>query len=243
VVGWYENVTVFRKYQECPEHLIGKRNLPIRNDKWSHICRCKKDAAVLLPVENRNFEIPPEGSKSWGFGRSNVWYAGATRDSKFREQVKNYIAEYENFSVKKRKTPRVPHYQPDIEKRYQIEAAAIEAVESHYNRQGYITVDVSAQKKGWDIEAILNGSILKIEVKGLSGSDIGFELTPNEYQKMKALPKDKYRVCVLTEALGEKPVLHHYLYDDGVKMLVDICTEAQLGVQERTGAKIAPYMI
>ena len=83
---------------------------------------------------------------------------------------------------------------------------------------------------------------MKIEVKGLSGPDIGFELTPNEYKKMKTLPKEQYRICVLTSALSEELALYHFSYDSEINMLVEIYTKAQLRVQERTGARISDRM-
>jgi hypothetical protein len=59
---------------------------------------------------------------------------------------------------------------------------------------------------GWDLEAILPDKLLKIEVKGLSQEEILIELTPNEYDKMKKY-KDNYRIAVVTNALGENPLL------------------------------------
>ena len=43
---------------------------------------------------------------------------------------------------------------------------------------------------------------LKVEVKGVSAADIYFELTPNEYKKLKEHAAD-YRVCVVCDALTE----------------------------------------
>lgn len=43
-----------------------------------------------------------------------------------------------------------------------------------------------------------------IEVKGLSGSDVTIELTPNEYDKMW-LHRDRFVLFALTDALSSSP--------------------------------------
>jgi hypothetical protein len=42
---------------------------------------------------------------------------------------------------------------------------------------------------------------LRLEVKGLSGSEIGVELTPNEYEQMQKW-QDSYYVCIVINALS-----------------------------------------
>ncbi len=248
IIGWYKNATVFRSYQDCPDNLIGKRNLPYKRDKWSYIFMAELENSILLPISKRRFEIPPKGSDSWGFGRSNVWYASDERDVKFKKAVIKYLTstekqlvEVEKEGVKKnvKKFARVPHYQHDIEKRHQIEVAAMEAVENYYHKDGWVTIDVSAQNKGWDIEVIKGKEMLAIEVKGLSGSNVGFELTPREYEQMKLLsPKKIYRVCVLTEALTDTSKLFHFLYDRGSSSLISINRELKLRIEDRVAAKV-----
>lgn len=55
---------------------------------------------------------------------------------------------------------------------------------------------------GWDLEATLDNRKLKLEVKGLSGSELVVELTPNEYTKMNA-NRDTFRLCTVTSALTQ----------------------------------------
>ena len=79
----------------------------------------------------------------------------------------------------------------------------MDAVDNWYRRQGYDVIRVAAQNLGWDIEAVLKSgskkAILRIEVKGLSGSQVSVELTPNEFTKMQ-LHADTYKLCVVTNA-------------------------------------------
>lgn len=80
---------------------------------------------------------------------------------------------------------------------------------THYEQLGYETTSVEKDHVGWDLEARQGKRLLLLEVKGLSGHDVGFDLTPNEFEKMKA---NKYRICVLTDALSDKEHLHIFSY-------------------------------
>ncbi|WP_157640706.1 protein NO VEIN domain-containing protein [Burkholderia ubonensis] len=58
---------------------------------------------------------------------------------------------------------------------------------------------------------------LRVEVKGLSGSEVRVELTPNEYKQMLS-PKHRelYVVYVVTEALSAKPHAHIFYYNSEI---------------------------
>lgn len=61
IVGWYDNATVYRNRFEY-------------NGIYTTMT-CKANNAHLIPVENRNFEIPKAGKETdFGIGQSNVWY-------------------------------------------------------------------------------------------------------------------------------------------------------------------------
>lgn len=62
-----------------------------------------------------------------------------------------------------------------------------------------------------DRSAVAGRKTLKIEVKGLSGSDINTELTPNEY-KMLNKHRDDYRVTIVTNALRKDFSTDIFLY-------------------------------
>ena len=62
-------------------------------------------------------------------------------------------------------------------------------------------LSILKDNRGWDLEARRkDNEILLLEVKGHVGSTVQFELTPNEYEQLKR-NADKYRVCVVFEAL------------------------------------------
>ena len=126
-------------------------------------------------------------------GRSNVWYA--EESPAFVKEVLDFIKHYP-FGKKPPKPPR----QPDLLKRIAVGKKAVEVVSKHYSDLGYSLKSVEKDNVGWDLEATQGKVVLKLEVKGLSGSELTIELTPNEYKKLNA-HWASYRICVVTEAL------------------------------------------
>ena len=242
IIGWYRNATVFRKPQQCPSHLIGKRPLPRIDDKWTYRVIGKQSESVLLPEDERIFVVPRGTPTSNGFGRKNIWYAGFTRDNmEFRREVLNYIATREKQipEIVRRERAGVVRYQPDIEKRQKVEQLAMDTTQTWYREHGWVTEDVSDRNRGWDIEAKLGNRLLMIEVKGLSGEIIAFELTSREYEEMKRLsPQGSYYVCVVTNALNEERVLHHFIYHAEANELVDTNSGIRLQIQDKIAARI-----
>lgn len=62
---------------------------------------------------------------------------------------------------------------------------------------------MEADNIGWDLNAVQTSRqlALKLEVKGLSGSECRVDLTPNEYAKLQQ-HRESYRICVVTLALS-----------------------------------------
>ena len=102
--------------------------------------------------------------------------------------------------------------QIDPQRKAKIEKAAIDLTRDTFESEGYMVNSVEKDNLGWDLDATKNGVELHLEVKGLSGSDIGIELTPNEYRHVKR-KSSAYRICVVTEALG-KPILHVFSFSE-----------------------------
>ena len=98
VIGWYENSTVYRKYQEAP--IDSNRNFGDSKDQFGYWVTAKEEDCVCLPVDERALQAP---RGKGGIGQSNVWYA--QRQEKitieFREKVEKLISQYrasEDFS-------------------------------------------------------------------------------------------------------------------------------------------------
>ncbi len=56
-----------------------------------------------------------------------------------------------------------------------------------------------------------NDSVIYLEIKALAGGEVGVELTANEFKHMKK-HRNRYRVCIVTNALTKKPTLSIYGY-------------------------------
>jgi hypothetical protein len=191
VVGWYANATVYRNVQPPPAD--PKRR---HKDKTFHYYATASEAdAVLLQPDARLLEVP---RGSGGMGKSNVWYAD---DHKQHRQFRLDVLRF----VEKRRLPAADTggagpRQPDPLLRQKVEQAAVQVTTAHFARLGYTVDSVEKDNVGWDLDATRGRRALKLEVKGLSGSQVVVDLTPNEYAAMKDYP-DTYRVCVVTDAL------------------------------------------
>ena len=207
VVGWYKNATVFMQPQEAP---VGSKREHGGNIV-GYVTTTKAPEAFLIPTDERAIQIPQRGKGN--FGQSNMWYADDPANDTHRTIRQNVLDAIQNQELpaserrKLRETPR----QHDVLKRQRVEQAAIVLVSDHYRELGYEVVSVERDNVGWDLEATLDSRKLLLEVKGLSGTNLSVELTPNEYAKMKE-HTTAFRLCVVTEAL-ETPSLSIFQFN------------------------------
>jgi hypothetical protein len=92
---------------------------------------------------------------------------------------------------------------------------------------------------GWDLEALhpYSGDSLRVEVKGLFGSQMCVEMTRQEYEMMRKHKKN-YRVCIVTCALNKGArALHVFAYMEASQKWVDENDEP-LTIQEITSARL-----
>lgn len=138
----------------------------------------------------------PVPSGQGGIGQANIWYADDPKQHRqFRTDLLRYI------ETRRSPPPVAPgRAAPDPLHRQRVEEAAVRATWEYYSALGYSLDSVEADHVGWDLNALGAGRHLRLEVKGLSGSRVRVELTPNEYEAMQSC-RDSYRVCVVTEAL------------------------------------------
>ena len=98
-------------------------------------------------------------------------------------------------------------------------------------------VSLCKDNRGWDLEASKDGETLKLEVKGHLGNVIQFELTPNEYSKLKEFNK-AYRVCVVRSALNQADLsIFSPRCKNGKWYLVSSLNKEKIFLAERTGAR------
>jgi 5-methylcytosine-specific restriction endonuclease McrA len=95
IVGWYENATIHRTTQYTINREYNK-------DKFGFFAEANEDDCVLLPIEERTFEIPRSRSKGYGFGQSLLWYADEGTDEviEFRKKIVQYINDYNSILSK-----------------------------------------------------------------------------------------------------------------------------------------------
>lgn len=96
VVGFYNHATVYRHYQEAEFESGYIQSFSFEADQ---------ENCVLLPYKKRHCDsrwfVPLSGSgnKKYGFGRSNIWYAGGNTDNqdeiKYVERMLTYIENYQ----------------------------------------------------------------------------------------------------------------------------------------------------
>jgi uncharacterized protein DUF3883 len=203
VVGWYKNATVYRKKRKTPTD----SNRVYRNYHIDYVAVADKNNCKLLDIDERIIKVP---RGKGGMGHKNIWYS--KDNPRFIGLVEDYILNEVVPTNEEKKKHKGSPRQPNLEKRDEVEKAAIKLVTEHYERKNYSVISVETENLGWDLEAKYNETTLLLEVKGLSGIDIIAELTPNEYKKMN-LEKNKYsyRLCIVTCAL-DAPKLSIFSY-------------------------------
>jgi hypothetical protein len=203
VVGWFRNATVYGTWQKAPSG-SGRRHNGL--DCGYFVTASSKDA-VLVPPDERVFSIPQRGKGN--FGQSNVWYADdAEQHRELRRNILRYTASRQLPDALTAGDSR--RIQPDQFLRQRIERIAVETTAAYFANLGYRVQSVERDNVGWDMNAVLGGRDLRLEVKGLSGPQLVVDLTPKEHSAMTEY-RSSYRLCVVTTALAE-PTLSVFAY-------------------------------
>ena len=100
VVGFYKNATVYRYYQECTFPGVDGNDYI-----QAYTFLAEKKNCVLLPYQERfsngNWFVPTSGKMgySFGYGHSNIWFAGSdTYNMDEINYVNKMIENIENYS-------------------------------------------------------------------------------------------------------------------------------------------------
>lgn len=203
IIGWYKNARVYRK----PQTSSPSMNRVYERQSLDFITSAKTvDCHVLCP-DQRTFAIPQ--GPGWKGTSGNVWYADNNGNRSFVKKVRAYIKGLASLPPIKEKYERIGGGRsPDPEKRRKVEKRAIKAATRHFENMNYDVKTVEQDYVGWDLEAtIKKKSLLRVEVKGLSGVEPVVDLTPNEY-KMMMKYKSSYRIFIMTKALSSSPKCH-----------------------------------
>lgn len=98
-------------------------------------------------------------------------------------------------------------FQPDPDKRKEVEEAAIEIVTEIYLNRDWHVESVEQDKVGYDLHCIKGSRVNCVEVKGVSGNAEDFILTANELSKAKS--DEDFVLIVVTNALLEPIAKKH----------------------------------
>ena len=217
VVGWYENATLMGKQVSRPEYKagVGFRH-DVQGTKFSYAI--KSDNAFFVPLEARTAPFSHTSVKQAKFS----YLIGPDVDTTAAKAEVLAILDAELARLK----PLViaqpnPANAPDElendidplgsfgtpEHRRNVELAAERAATAELERLGYRVIRRSDERGiGYDLQAVAKpgGSDLYVEVKGTSGPDRRFYMTPNEH---RASSMDGWRLAMVTDALGNPDVM------------------------------------
>lgn len=235
VVGWFDRARVYSNREHIS--LARKGGVTV-----NYQIEAAEDNAQLLEVEQRLFVIPTE-KKVGNLGQSPIWYGGTDL---FRELTRAYIRK--GSIPLTTKVAKGSPQQPDPDARKKIELAAIRHATQFYRSKlgGSRTVhSVEKDGVGWDLNVTAaNGEMLKVEVKGLSGSNVIVELTPNEYKQMCSNEnRQDYIVYIVTDADSSNARSHIFYHDkesSNRDNLVWVSGDGRsLKIDERIGARLS----
>lgn len=224
VVGWYKDATIYRnrqKFKKIPA-------LQKKNGIDGYRVKAEATNVRLLPIDERTFKIPRGKS---GMGQANVWYADKSKGEKTINDIKKIMADNK---VKAKRSKKL-----DPEKNARVEKVAIQTVVDYFERNGYEVDSVEKDNVGWDLQAESGKNKLRIEVKGLSGSRLIVDLTPNEYKAFsdKQL-NSNYRLCVVHSALTKPALLIcRYSIETG-GWIVEDAKDAKVEIKTKQSASI-----
>lgn len=200
IVGWYDDARVYVRARPQPRLING--------EAWPYSVETRAEQGFLLPTYARTFQIQSARTSEGGFGMSPTWYGTDAVNAHVWRYVQSLRA---GAAPASQKSPaKKPPINTDPEFRRKVEKAAVDHATAYFQSpEGgtYVVESVEPFGRGWDLEATKDGGELLIEVKGLQGSDLVCELTPNEYKKMMmSAHRDKYVIYVVNNALAQTPI-------------------------------------
>lgn len=168
VVGWHNNATVFRECQR--EDRPGLEG-------YGYYSRTRSEDIVVLPVNERIWEIPSDGS----FTHSNVCYVlkddGTAKGLSWQQRIINEIRAYSGPNAFQNQRPELEEeremrkryggqgYGLNAEQRKAVEDHAMKVAERYFAGKGY---DVKDEHKtaSYDFLCTKDGQEWYVEVKG-----------------------------------------------------------------------------
>jgi Domain of unknown function (DUF3883) len=187
VVGWYKDAKVLRNFAKSP----GKPR------KYHHLCSARASNCVLLPVQNREFDVPRGRGN---IGTSNAWYPldkdGEPRNPRWLGELLEFVRTYEGANLlfgpeaaaEEESTAAIESalarsqgqgFARTAEERKLLEAYAMKRAIQHFQNQNFDTEDVS-KSRPYDLKCTRRHKELHVEVKGTTTIGNAIILTSNE---------------------------------------------------------------
>lgn len=204
IVGWYKNAELLRK---------NVRHSPGKPRGYGHYCSANSHDCVLIPTDNREFEIP---SGKGGMGQSNVCYPlavnGAPKRSLWVQQALQFVDDYQAGDI-------LTHPEEDAEKesaeaiekafarskgqgfartpkeRRALEDHSMAAASKHFRHEGFEVEDVS-DRRSYDLLCRRGSEELHVEVKGTTTTGEAIVLTNNEVKHARS-PRNACALFIL----------------------------------------------
>lgn len=214
VVGWYENATLVGGRILRPEYDSGV-GFRCDNQNEPFYYSIKSDKAFFVPPEARTRPFSHPSIK-----RHFSYLTGPNVDTNPAKKevltiLKDELARLQPLAISQPNPANAPdELENNIdplerfgtpEHRRKVELAAEHAVTAELERLGYKVARRSDEKIGYDLQAIpkKGGSDLYVEVKGTSGADRRFYMTPNEREFTST---KGWRLAMVTDVLGNPDV-------------------------------------
>lgn len=215
VVGWYENATLMGKKIPRPEYAAGvgfRRD--VQDVKFSY--SVKSGSAFFVPPEARTNPFSHPSVKQAKFSYLTGPRVAATpAKAEVLAILEGELTRLQRLAIAQPNPANAPDEQEDDidplgrfgtpEHRRSVELAAERAVTMELELLGYQVIRRSDEKIGYDLQAIpgKGGNELFVEVKGTSGADRRFFMTPKE----RAFTfTDGWRLAMVTNALDNPDV-------------------------------------
>ncbi|MER8605860.1 DUF3883 domain-containing protein [Mesorhizobium sp. M1233] len=247
VVGWYRNARVYKRRQRG--QLKGRYK---DGRRVGYLVQASAEDCFLVPERDRGFVVPHKGPGQPG--QASVFYPEESSNDEmllWLKRAKGHLSRSKLPPVSSEgreletsdKAPKASGgwpTAPDAAHNAAVEAAAIAFVRNHFGR---LKKDRQKDNCGWDLEFTQGGRTLCVEVKGLSGSEIGVELTPNEYgalnrAMMKTFGEGDYRLAVVCNALTTKRKLFLFAHHGQCEWVCEL-TSRRISAFERVAARLA----
>lgn len=248
VVGVWKNATVYRGDQKPTRQIASRREVG-PGDFAGYRCTAKTSDCVLLNPEARPIFVRPSQPREGGSwpGQQKVFYPKSGSSALRRlESILAQIA-FPNASARKRAgrkaKPSRSNWQADVERRKQIEVAAIMAVGTKLEGMGYTIKSVEKDNIGYDLVVTRDDEVLHFEVKGRSGHDVRADLSANEFDCLKEFerelkPRAHYRIAIVTDALVNPVVNEFALVNRQKSQWCTLDGGWQLEFEDRTAARL-----